>query len=110
PELNDNLFSRIKFQLTKFDQEIKERCDILFSITGDYVGQFQPLVGMSRNMLLYEREIWKEIKQPKEIIRFWLNFKKQKICFGNTESIIFISEYAKNYITSKLKLNPKPKK
>lgn len=109
PELNGGLLSRIKFQMGKFDQEINERCDILFSITGDYIGSFRPLVGMSRNMLLYERDIWREIKQPKEIIRFWLNYKKQKRCFENSGGIIFISEYAKKIISNKLDLTKKEK-
>lgn len=107
PEFNKGLLSRVIFQLTKYDNEIKLRCDILFSITGDYVGNFKPLVGMSRNMLLYERSIWLEIRQPKEVIRFWLNFQKQKRCFKNAEGIIFISNYAKDFITKVLDLKGK---
>lgn len=105
---NSGLLNRIKFQLSGYDKEIQGRCDMLFSITGDYIGNFKPVVGMSRNMLLYERDIWKEIKQPKEIIRFWLNFQKQKKCFKNASAIIFISNYAKVYISKELKLNYKP--
>jgi len=107
PELNRGLLSRIIFQLMKYDEQIKLRCDFLFSITGDYIGQFKPLVGMSRNMLLYERDIWLEIKQPKEIIRFWLNFQKQKKSFKNSNGIIFISNYAKEYINNIFKLEEK---
>ena len=110
PELNVGLLSRIKFQLFKYDSEIEKRCDILFSITGDYIGAFPLVVGMSRNMLLYERDIWKQIRQPKEIIRFWLNFKKQQKCFKNASGIIFISEYAKKYISSVLDLESKLKR
>jgi glycosyltransferase involved in cell wall biosynthesis len=109
PNLNRNLLYRVWFQLTQFDAEIEKRCDILFSITGDYIGNFKYLVGMSQNMLLYERDIWKEIKQPKEIIRFWLNYKKQKKCFKKSKGIIFISKYAKNYISNILDLDLKLK-
>lgn len=104
PELNKGLLSRVFFQLTKFDRQIRSRCDLLFSLTGDYIGNFKPLVGMSQNMLLYERDIWKDIKQPKEIIRFWINFKKQKRCFNNAAGIIFISQYAQNYISNKINI------
>lgn len=110
PALNKGLLSRIKFQLSGYDKEIEKRCDMLFSITGDYIGNFKPVVAMSRNMLLYERDIWREIKQPKEIIRFWLNFRKQKRCFKNASGIIFISNYAKNYIPKQLELSNKPTK
>lgn len=110
PEFNSNLLSRVYFQYFKYDKEIKKRCDILLSITGDYLGDFKPLVGISRNMLLFERDIWFQINSPKEILRFWLNYKKQKKCFKNSLGIIFISNYAKYYISNKLPLKEKQKK
>jgi len=106
-QLNKGLVHRILFHLFHFDKEIKSRCDILFSITGDYFGSFKPVVGMSRNMLLYERQIWKEIKQPKEIIRFWLNLQKQKRSFKNSSGIIFISNYAKEIVSKQINLKSK---
>lgn len=110
PNLNKGLPVRVYFQITQFDKEIKKkRCDILFSVAGDYLGNFKPVVGMSRNMLLYERDIWKEIKQPKEIFRFWLNYQKQKKCFNNAAGIIFISKYAKEYASQQLNLKSKTK-
>lgn len=105
--LNSGLLNRLKFQLFQFDKILQEECDILFSLTGDYVGKFKPVVAMSRNMLLYERDIWKEIGQPKEIMRFWLNYLKQKRCFRNAEGIIFISNYAQEIISSSLNLSNK---
>jgi len=107
PFLNKSLIHRILFQLFQFDKEISNRCDILFSITGDYTGSFKPLVGMSQNMLLYEREIWREINNFKEIFRFWVIFQKQKKCFKNSLGIIFISNFAKNYIINCLNLKNK---
>jgi glycosyltransferase involved in cell wall biosynthesis len=104
---NKGLFHRVWFQLFGYDKNIKQHCDILFSITGDYLGNFKPVVGMSRNMLLYERDIWEEIKHPKEILRFWLNYQKQKRCFKNASGIIFISQYAKDYVSKKLNLRNK---
>ena len=102
---NSGLLNRVTFQLTRYDREIRERCDILLSITGDYIGDFKPLIGMSRNMLLYERDIWREIKQPKEVTRFWLNFKKQERCFKNADGIIFISKFAKKYANDVLDIS-----
>lgn len=106
-KLNKGLLQRVLFQLTQYDKEIRKRCDILFSVTGDYIGNFKPVVGMSRNMLLYERDIWKEIKQPKEVIRFWLNYKKQQRSFKNSDGVIFISNYAKKYINNIFNLEGK---
>jgi glycosyltransferase involved in cell wall biosynthesis len=107
PNLNKGLVERIIFHFFSFDKEIKKRCDILFSITGDYIGRFQPVVGMSRNMLLYERNIWKEIKQPKEIIRFWINYHKQRRSFKNSLGIIFISKYAFDFVSKQINLDNK---
>jgi glycosyltransferase involved in cell wall biosynthesis len=107
--LNKSLLHRVYFQFFKYDSEIIKHCDILYSLTGDYIGKFKPLVGMSRNMLLYERDIWIDIKYPKEIMRFWLNYKKQKRCFKESKGIIFISKYAENFITKILPLENKSK-
>lgn len=107
PMLNQGLLQRVRFQMSYFDVEIKKRCDILFSLTGDYIGKFKPVVGMSQNMLLYERDIWREIKNPKEILRFWLNFKKQQRCFKNALGIIFLSKYAREYANSVLPISLK---
>ena len=108
--LNQGLIERVKFQIFSYDKEINKYCDILFSLTGDYIGKFKPIIGMSQNMLLYERDIWSDIKSPKEIMRFWLNFQKQKRCFKNSSGIIFISEYAKQYINNALEINNKQQK
>lgn len=100
PDLNKGIFRRAIFQFFKFDGELKKRNpDILFSITGDYTGSFRPIVGMSRDMLLYDRTVWKEINQFKEVFRFWLKFRRQERSFARSQGIIFISTYAKDLET-----------
>ncbi|CAL2088361.1 Glycosyltransferase [Tenacibaculum sp. 190524A02b] len=106
-EFNKKIIHRLWFQIFKYDNEVKRYCDILLAVTGDYIGNFKPLIGMSRNMLLYERDIWKEINSKKEVIRFWLNFKKQKKSFKNSEGIIFISQYAKKRVNEVLNITNK---
>ncbi|RDY59830.1 glycosyltransferase [Flagellimonas nanhaiensis] len=106
--LNGNLLKRVFFQIRHFDTHIKESgVDVLFSVTGDYIGNFAPVVAMSRNMLLYERKIWKDINSIKEIVRFWLNYKKQRRCFKNASGVIFISNHAKTVICADLNLKEK---
>ena len=107
PHLNKSKFHRIFFQSFLFDKILKKECDILFSITGDYIGNFRPYVAMSQNMMLYEREFWREIKILKEKAKFFFNFKRQQKCFKNAEGIIFLSQYAKKYITKLLKIEDK---
>ena len=105
--LNRSRFCRIFFQMFLFDSILKKECDILFSLSGDYTGKFRPYVGMSQNMMLYEREFWEEIKSIKERGKFFFNFKRQQKCFNNAEGIIFLSNYAKKYITKSLNLKYK---
>ena len=71
-------------------KKIKEKYDIVFLITGDYLVNFRPVVGMSRNMVFYERDIWKEIKEPNEIIRSRISFKMQQKCLNNAKGYIII--------------------
>ena len=105
--LNRSRFCRIFFQMFLFDSILKKECDILFSVTGDYTGNFRPYVGMSQNMMLYERVFWGEIKSLQERAKFYFNFKRQQKCFNNAEGIIFLSNYAKKYITKVLDLKNK---
>jgi len=105
--LNRSRFCRIFFQMFLFDSILKKECDILFSVTGDYTGNFRPYVGMSQNMMLYEREFWGEIKSLQERAKFYFNFKRQQKCFKNAEGIIFLSNYAKNYISNVLNIKNK---
>ena len=105
--LNKSRYHRIFFQTFLFDKILKKECDILFSVTGDYIGSFRPYVGMSQNMMLYEREFWREIKNFKERGKFYFNFKRQQKCFKNAEGIIFLSNYAKKYISNALDLKNK---
>ena len=107
PNLNGNILKRLFFQIVQYDKKIKGKYDIVFSITGDYLGSFRPVVGMSRNMLLYERDIWKKINQFKEVFRFWINYQKQKWSFLNSDGIIFLSNYAMKYISEQVELREK---
>ena len=105
--LNKSRLHRLFFQFFLFDKYLKSECDIFLSVSGDYVGSFRPYVAMSQNMMLYEREFWKEIKSFKEKVKFFFNFKRQKKCFKNAEGIIFLSQYAKDYISRSLKIEIK---
>lgn len=105
--LNKTLLHRLLFQTFYYKKLIPQN-SILFSITGDFLGSYKPVVGMSRNMLLFEREHWKKM-ELKEKLRFYLNFRKQKICFKKASGIIFVSNYSKEIINKKfdfLKLKP----
>ncbi|MDA9327212.1 glycosyltransferase family 4 protein [Flavobacteriaceae bacterium] len=105
--LNKSRLHRLFFQILLFDKYLKSECDVFISVTGDYFGSFRPYIAMSQNMMLFEREFWREIKSIKEKSKFYFNFKRQKKCFKNAEGIIFLSQYAKDYISRTLKIENK---
>ena len=107
--LNSNKLLRLIYQTFLMDFFLKKRADILFSLTGDFIGKFRPLIGMSQNMLLYEKKFWKEIKSFKEKIKLLINFKRQEKCFINSNGLIFISNYAKDFISEVVPIENIPK-
>jgi glycosyltransferase involved in cell wall biosynthesis len=104
--LEKTLLHRVFFQLFLMDRMIPADA-VVFAVSGDFLGRHKPVVSMSQNMLLYEREIWKDIRSFRERMRFWINFYKQRRSFRNSRGIIFISEYAREYISKRLNLNGK---
>ena len=65
--LNKGKLFRLYFQLFILDFFLKKnKVNILLSTTGDYTGNFRPYIGISQNMLLYEKDFWKEIGSLKE--------------------------------------------
>jgi len=109
--LNKGKFHRIFFQLYILDTLLKKnKVDILLSTTGDYLGNFRPYVAISQNMLLYEKDFWKDIDSLKEKFRLWINFHRQKKCFKSASGLIFLSKYAKKFIIKELRLENIPNK
>jgi len=72
--------------------------DIVLDISGTYVGGFRPYVGMSRNMLLYEKAEVARFKSVYQTFRFYILRKMQLLSFEKSSGIIFISNYAKENI------------
>lgn len=105
--LNYGLLKRVFFQFFILDKIYKKKVDIIFSPTGDYIGSIKPLVGMSRNMLFWESDTMFKSKNLKLIIKNFLLRIRQIISFKKSESIFFISNYAKNYVSKKIRISHK---
>ena len=107
--LNKGKLLRLFFQIFILDFSLKKnKVDLLLSTTGDYTGNFRPYVAISQNMLLYEKVFWKEINDIREKAKLVINRKRQRKCFESAAGIIFISKYARNYITNELKISNIP--
>ena len=105
PLLEKGLLHRILFQLFRIDRFIPHNA-LVFAVTGDYLGR-RPVVGMSQNMMLYERDQWREIRSMKESLRVRFNAWRQVRCFRSAAALVFISDYAKEYVTRSTGLQDK---
>lgn len=97
--LNSGLLKRTGFLLFHFRKLlIKHKVDVLFAPGGLYLGSFRPYVTMCRNMLVFEEEEAIRYGFSKTYIRLRFLRILQSKTFNGAEKVIFLSEYAKNYV------------
>ena len=95
PLLNGNFIKRTLWQIFYRDKLIKNKCDILFSPFGTYIGNITPYVSMSRNMLIFSKTERKRFGISLNRIKFKLLFFTQRKSFKNATGIIFLSNHAR---------------
>lgn len=99
--INFNILTRLfwhKFILKK--DLIKNNCGVLFVPGGTYITDFKPTVTMSQNMLPFE--VIERARYGFSFMYFKLLFLYylQRISFNRADGVIFLTNYAKNYITN----------
>ena len=97
--LNQGFFKRVIWQRFFLSQAVRDfECDILFVPGGSYVGNFQPVVTMSQNLLPFEMA---------ELLRYgWSIFSlkllllrlTQSSTFKKSEGVIFLTGYAREVV------------
>lgn len=105
PFLNKNIIFRViwlKFFLKK--EVYKKNCDVLFSPGGLLNIEF-PYVSMSQNMLVFDTIQQKQYGLSLTRFRLKILEYVQRKSFKNSNGVIFISNYAKNFISSKIRLH-----
>lgn len=107
PALEQNVRARLKWQRTIFEKEVKDTCDVLWTPGGGYTGDFQPFISMSRNMLVFEAKERNRYRYKLDYFRFLMLFSVQSKSFKKAAGMIFISNYAKEYISKKINLKNK---
>lgn len=96
--LNGNIFKRYLFKVFIIDSILNKKAFGLISLSGDYLGSFEPYVGVCQNMLLYEKD--KRIAMRfTEVLKFELLKKIQIKSFKNSNGVIFLSNHAKNIVS-----------
>ena len=107
PLLNGNFIKRILWQIFYRDNLIKNKCDVLFSPFGTYIGNISPYVSMSRNMLVFSKTERRRFGFSLNRLKFKLLFFTQRKSFENATGIIFLSNHAKTEIGKYINLDKK---
>ncbi len=83
-----------------FSKKYFKSYDILFVPLGLYIGSMRPIISMSRNLLLFDSTQISRLKNYKIKIATIAYKYFQLYTFKNSESVIFLSNYALNLISN----------
>lgn len=106
-EVSKNIFIQVLWRFFYLPLKMRElNAEILFVPGGVCFANFKPFVTMSQNMLVFEQKersrfgllTWSRL-------RLKLLYYLQKYAFLRADGLIFISDYAKQFISSKITLN-----
>jgi glycosyltransferase involved in cell wall biosynthesis len=99
PALNKGLLQRSLWQRYGLSRAAREAgCDLLFVPGGNYVGNYYPVVTMSRNMLPFE---WPELKRygwSTFTLKLLLLRVSQSRSYRKVNGLIFLTEYARQAV------------
>jgi len=100
PELEGNLVERTRWQHRELSNAARAAsCDILFVPGGNYLGDFHPVVTMSRNSLPFEsRELARYGMSPSTLRLVLLRFSQART-FRRADGVIFLTQYAKRSVS-----------
>ena len=103
--LNKSFVFSFLFQMLLLSKiAVSEKCNLLFVPGGTFFGSFQKIVSMSQNMLPFEKEESNRFPNWKSRLRFSMLHFTQGGTFKKSKGIIFLTNYAKNYIVKALNL------
>ncbi len=101
--LNKGLFTNFIWQFFFRDSDFRRiDHDCIYSPYGNYNGKIRPYITMSRNMLMFEDSERKKFGISFLRLKLKILSFIQKKSFINSNGIIFLSKYAKRYITKKI--------
>lgn len=103
--LNTSFLFSFLFQMLLLSKiAVAEKCDLLFIPGGTFLGNFQNIVSMSQNMLPFEKEESSRFPSWKSRFRFKLLSFTQGSTFKKSKGLIFLTRYAKEYISNSIGL------
>jgi glycosyltransferase involved in cell wall biosynthesis len=103
--LEKNFIFSFYFQLWLFSNElINNSCDVVLVPGGTFLSKFRPFVTISQNMLPFELNEAFRYKSVLKKIKFILLRITQSYTFRNANGLIFLTQYAKSIISSKVNI------
>ncbi|HEY9221965.1 MAG TPA: glycosyltransferase family 1 protein [Lutibacter sp.] len=103
--LNKSFVFSFLFQILLLSKiAVSEKCNLIFVPGGTFFGSFQNIVSMSQNMLPFEKEERNRFPNWKSRLRFKILHFTQGRTFKNSKGVIFLTNYAKNYIVKDINL------
>lgn len=85
----------------------KYSCTLVFAPGSTFLSGFRPFVTMSQNMLPFELNELYRFKSRTKRLRFLVLYLTQSFTFNRANSIIFLTNYAKETIARKIKIEHK---
>ena len=103
--LNKSFVFSYLFQILLLSKiAVSAKCKLIFVPGGTFFGSFQNIVSMSQNMLPFEKEEWNRFPNWKSRLRFRILHYTQGSTFKKSKGVIFLTNYAKNYIVKDINL------
>lgn len=99
---SSSILKEMFWRIFKLPKIAKKECDLLFCPGGIFFNPSVDFVSMSQNMLMWQDEEKAKFNR-KDRLRISLMTAFQKRSFKNSKGIIFISDFASNYIKNKFK-------
>ncbi len=99
PELDKGLLQRTLWQRLRLSQAARnEGCHVLFVPGGSYVGDFHPVVTMSRNLLPFEMLELRRFGWTLYTLKLLLLRLTQSRSFKKADGVIFLTQYAREMV------------
>lgn len=83
----------------------KYSCTLVFAPGSTFLSPFRPFVSMSQNMLPFERAEMLRFKKKSDALKFRMLNITQSLTFKRAKGLIFLTNYAKQYISGAIHLD-----
>ena len=94
------------WQILFFRKEARrQNCSIVFAPGSTFLSGFRPYVTLSQNMLPFEKNEAARFRSRITRLRFWVLNLTQSFTFKCANGLIFLTNFAKNYITKAIHID-----